>query len=120
MANLTKRGIAYNLKETPYMFISEDETYTYYFSSSLHLEKFIERRKTNRDIVNYSLSKRFGFKIECDLIADIVTYSSIETRGFFIRKKIFSFIDNRGRTEKRHSFKFYEKKEDIVLSFKEI
>lgn len=54
------------------------------FSSQPHLDKFESRLKTNRDTINYSLTKRFGFSVDVSTLADVVLYKKIETRGFLI------------------------------------
>lgn len=82
---MTRNGIVYKLELSPYT-ITIDET-TFYFSSKNHLEKFTEKLTENRELIGYSLSKRFGFNINIELLADIVLYSKVETRGFLIIHK---------------------------------
>lgn len=77
-----KTRIYYQLAKSPFYFTNY--TATFFFSSELHLKKFIARYVQNRDIISYSLSKRFNLKINADAISDIVLYRKIETRGFFI------------------------------------
>ena len=49
----------------------------------------------NRKKVNESLSKRFGFTIECNKLADIKAYSKREKRGFLILgKEEFDCLSN--------------------------
>lgn len=83
---LSRRNICYNLEKTPYKLdISYgDQVITYYFSSKLYKQKFEERREDHRFTIEESLTKRFGFTIKSDMIADIRLYSSIEKRGFLI------------------------------------
>lgn len=95
---MTRNGIVYKLELSPYTF-TIDET-TFCFSSKNHLEKFAEKLTENRELIGYSLSKRFGFNINIKLLADIVLYSKVETRGFLIIRK--------GET--------YLCKKDIILS----
>lgn len=116
---LTKGGVCYNLNITPFTFTTNDELYTFYFSSENHLNKFIERRKENQEIINYSLSKRFGFKIKCKIIGDIFTYSSIETRGFLI-KKVITVIPNDYKLKAHKEEIFYTNKKDLEMEFEEI
>lgn len=78
----TKNGIIYDLEKSDYK-VNVDGI-TYVFSSLLHLNKFISKYETNRDIINYSLSKRFNYNINVSLIADLVLYRKIETRGFLV------------------------------------
>lgn len=79
---LTKKGVAYNLKLSPYVVNVNDSAY--YFSSKNHKEKFIELITENRNKVNKSLSNRFGFEVYVPNIADMKLYISIETRGFYV------------------------------------
>ena len=57
---------------------------TFVFSSKLHLDKFKKKLKENRDIINYSLMKRFNYYLDVSQLADVVLYRKIETRGFLI------------------------------------
>ena len=84
---LTKRGIAYNLKLSPYkkkINYGGNRCLTYVFSSTNYLKKFEGMLEDNRININNSLSKRFGFTIMNDLLCDIKLYSTIEKRGFLI------------------------------------
>ena len=38
----------------------------------------------NRDILNYSLTRRFNIHVDIKELADVVLYRKIETRGFLI------------------------------------
>ena len=86
MANLTKDGICYNLKETPYTHVINygDEQINYHFSSMIYKLKFISKQKDNREKINLSLTNRFGFEIKNNLLCDLKLYSQIEKRGFLI------------------------------------
>ena len=86
MANLTKDGICYNLKETPYIHAINygGEQITYHFSSMVYKLKFINKKKDNREKINLSLTNRFGFEIKNNLLCDLKLYSQIEKRGFLI------------------------------------
>lgn len=86
MANLTKDGICYNLKETPYTHVINygDEQIIYHFSSMVYKVKFINKKKDNREKINLSLTNRFGFEIKNNLLCDLKLYSQIEKRGFLI------------------------------------
>ena len=93
---LTFRGIAYDFNISPYRleidYFSnpinitrvDGNNITYVFSSEYYRKKFTERLQENRVKISNSLSNRFGFKIECDLLADLKLYISIEKRGFLI------------------------------------
>jgi YHS domain-containing protein len=79
---ITKNGVYYDLTKSTYTY--KDGGLTYVFSSKLHLDKFKKKLKENRDIINYSLSKRFNVNVKVSQLADIVLYKKIETRGFLI------------------------------------
>lgn len=80
---ISKRGICYDLQKTP--FTSTQNGLTYCFSSQLHLDKFESRLKENREVINYSLTKRFNVCVDVSTLADVVLYKKIETRGFLIQ-----------------------------------
>lgn len=89
--NLTKRGIAYNLKLSPYkvqleyVASSRDvNSITFVFSSEFYRQKFSEELQNNRAKIQESLSKRFGYEVKQEMLCDIVLYSKIEKRGFLI------------------------------------
>lgn len=94
MTRLTRRGVAYDLNisphrlEVPY----EHETVVYVFSSALYKKKFYEQFLDNREVLGASLSKRFGFKVENDLLYDLKLYTTIEKRGFLILKDGVKFL----------------------------
>lgn len=97
--NLTRNGIAYDLGKSPYkrlILYSPGRCVAFYFSSSLYLTKFDAKLKENREEINGSLSKRFGFDIKNDLLCDIKLYSRIEKRGFLIgyRKERYTCLDS--------------------------
>lgn len=77
---LTKNGICYDLKESPY-FCSVG-FYMFFFSSPAHLNKFKEGLEANREWLNDSMKRRFKFEMQMDLLADFSLYRKIETRGF--------------------------------------
>lgn len=82
MKDMTRAGVCYNFPKSPYKVTVNGLTFV--FSSQLHVEKFKDNLKENRDIINYSLSKRFGFTVDVDIVADVVLYKKIEKRGFLI------------------------------------
>jgi hypothetical protein len=79
---ITRNGVCYDLNISSYR--HKVGGLTYVFSSQLHLEKFKSKLKENRDIINYSLTKRFNYSVDVSQLADIVLYRKIETRGFLI------------------------------------
>lgn len=87
---LTRNGIAYNFKESPYRVTidyPEGDSIVFVFSSELYVNKFKRKIEDNRQKINFSLSNRFGFLIENNKIADLKLYSMTETRGFLILGK---------------------------------
>lgn len=87
---LTRNGIAYNLKLSPYevkIKYDKDTYIKYKFSSNLYKENFENKLKDNRVNISTSLSKRFGFIIINEKLCDLKLYSSIEKRGFLIETK---------------------------------
>lgn len=84
--NLTRRGICYNLKKSPYTHTVkyEDVEVVFAFSSEIYIPKFEERQQVNRDKINTSLGNRFGIVYQNDLLSDITLYSKIESRGFYL------------------------------------
>lgn len=84
--NLTRNGVAYDLKTSPYKVTLnyKNNNLEYVFSSQLNKERFINKLKDNRMKINESLSKRFGITIEDDMLCDIKLYSATEKRGFLI------------------------------------
>lgn len=83
---LTRRNVAYNLKESPHRLEVpyDQQILIYVFSSEFYKTNFYNRFLDNREAISESLSKRFGFQIENDLLADLKLYTSIEKRGFLI------------------------------------
>lgn len=80
---MTRNGIVYDLINSPYYYSIGG--ITYFFSSLIHRNKFIRQLKTNREIINDKLSKRWGFNLSFNTLSDINLYTKIETRGFLIR-----------------------------------
>ena len=84
--NLTRNGIAKDLKTSPYMFteVVDEGVITFYFSSRLHLNNFCEKRNENYTMIYNYIYKRFKFKVDCRMLADCNLYQKIETRRFYI------------------------------------
>lgn len=82
MSNLSPNGVAYNLRSSP--FISVRNEIIFYFSSIKHKEKFDLNARIKEEWMNDSFFRRFHFKIESDIIADLQLYEKIEKRGFLI------------------------------------
>lgn len=85
---LTRSNIAYNLEESPHRLeVPYDSgAITYVFSSELYRRNFYDRFLENREKISESLSRRFGFQVNNDVLCDIRLYSSIEKRGFLLIK----------------------------------
>lgn len=87
---LTRSGVAYDLDISPHHLevnYSEVHGLTFVFSSELYKSIFKRKQEENRKKINESLSKRFGFDISNDRLADIKLYSMTEKRGFLIKGK---------------------------------
>lgn len=86
---LTRSGVAYNLKISPHKKVIDygenGGILEFYFSSQLLLGIFEKKLEGNRERINKSLSKRFGFNIENNVLSDIQLYSATEKRGFLIK-----------------------------------
>lgn len=84
---LTRNGIAYDLTKSPYQVVvtyGKDDSIIYTFSSEYYKQNFMKKLEDNRELINNSLSKRFGFRIVNNKIGDLKLYKSIEKRGFLI------------------------------------
>ena len=79
---ISRNGVYYDLQLSNFRF--KNGNLIFVFSSQLHLNNFKKKYKENRDIINYSLSKRFKCKVDVSQLADVVLYRKIETRGFLI------------------------------------
>lgn len=79
---MTRDNICYNLKVSPYKFTILN--ITYFFTSEMHLQKFKDKIKENRKIINISLTKRFNINITFNVLSDVMLYKKIETRGFLL------------------------------------
>lgn len=91
--SMTRNGIVYELIKSPYIITLNG--LTFYFSSKNHLEKFSELYMENREVLRYSLYKRFKIYMKLNNLYDIVLYKKIETRGFLIQteKEIFTCLE---------------------------
>ena len=79
---ITRNGVCYDLNKSEYR--HTEGNLTFVFSSQLHLDKFKTKLEENRDILNYSLTRRFNMIVDISELADVVLYRKIETRGFLI------------------------------------
>ena len=83
MANLTKHGVCYNLKESPFFFSYRGMVF--FFSSRAHMHKFMDNVTSREHWLNDSLSRRFKCTVDLPILADIQLYATVETRGFYIQ-----------------------------------
>lgn len=75
-------GRKVNLSFTDENFTFETEYgYKFYFSSMLHTVNYSIRYRNRRKEVAYQLNKVYKLEIDPILIADLLTYQTIETRG---------------------------------------
>jgi len=79
---LTRNGICYHLPDSPYT--AKVNGFTFYFSSSLYLEKFLNQLEENRVGINASLSCRFNINVNFKSFCDFLLYMKIEKRGFYV------------------------------------
>lgn len=83
---MTRNGIEYNLRKSPYHVSVNygDQTYTYFFSSNSYRVKFIERKEQYNDELKSLFFRKFNLDLELELLGDLYCYISIEKRGFLI------------------------------------
>lgn len=87
MSKLTRSGVAYDLTVSPHkteVVYSAGDRLEFVFSSELYRDIFERKIEDNREYVNKSLTKRFGYEIEVNKLADIKLYIATEKRGFLI------------------------------------
>ena len=86
---LTRANIAYNLEESPHRLEVPYDGFSllYVFSSNLYKQNFYDRFLDNREKITGSLTKRFGFTVQNDVLCDLRLYSTIEKRGFLVMKE---------------------------------
>lgn len=79
---MTRRGIEYNLTVSPYK--SYFKTLTFYFSSQIYRNKFESQIDDFRKRMEHQFEDKYGMKIKVPFLAELVLYSQIEKRGFYI------------------------------------
>ena len=90
MSNLTRSGVAYDLKVSPHIsevIYDDSDSIKFVFSSEFYMNKFLEKLENHRNEVNHKLSKRYGFTLINNKLADIKLYEKVEKRGFLILGK---------------------------------
>ncbi len=94
--HVTRYGVAHNLELSPYQHKIKynDEELEFVFSSEQYKQIFLRKLEENRTKINDSLSKRFGFTIINNKLADLKLYSMTEKRGFLIKgKEEYKWLD---------------------------
>ena len=89
MAKLSRSNIAYDLTISPHdLTVRYNGKFDlrYVFSSELYRDKFNEKKAEHREKINQSLTNRFGYQINADVLADLKLYATIEKRGFLLYK----------------------------------
>lgn len=89
MSKLTRSNVAYDLNISPHKYridYGNGNEVTFVFSSNLYLQKFNEGKNAHREKINGALSKRYGFRIQNNMLCDLKFYTLIEKRGFLIYK----------------------------------
>lgn len=86
MVKLTRNGVCYDLRNTPYTHTVQYHDYkiVFHFSSELNRKRFEERILDNRQTINNSLTNRFNLTIKLNKLSDIDLYTKVEKRGFYI------------------------------------
>lgn len=86
MVKLTRNGVCYDLRNTPYIHTVQYEDYkiVFHFSSELNRKRFEERILDNRVTINTSLTNRFNMAVKLNKLADVDLYNKVEKRGFYI------------------------------------
>lgn len=79
---VSKYGVAYDMRTTPYTFMWRGMEY--HFSTEAHLNKFRENVVKREEWLDDSLSRRFRCSVHLPILADIQLYTKVETRGFRI------------------------------------
>lgn len=79
---MTRNNIIYDLRLS--MFKYKLNNIEYVFSSQLHRDKFIARYEDNRKKLSHKLTEKYSFNISHDIMADLLLYEKVETRGFLI------------------------------------
>lgn len=78
----TVNGVYYDVPRSPLCTVRNG--YRYYFSSQTHLDKFLLKAPVKEEWLNDSMTRRFKFEFELDVVADMQLYMQIETRGFYV------------------------------------
>lgn len=81
----TRGGIYLNLLESEYIYYDNSQrNITYYFSSKFYMESFFKKREEYREKLESYIYYRSKLRIDAHTCSDIVCYSEIEKRGFYV------------------------------------
>nr|DAW98647.1 MAG TPA: transcriptional regulator [Caudoviricetes sp.] len=81
----TRGGIYLNLLESEYIYNDNSQrNITYYFSSKFYMESFLKKREEYREKLESYIYYRSKLRIDAHTCSDIVCYSDIEKRGFYV------------------------------------
>ena len=91
---LTRANIAYNLEESPHRLEVPYDGFSlwFVFSSNLYKQNFYDRFLDNREKITESLTRRFGARVQNDVLCDLKLYTTIEKRGFLVMKEEVKFL----------------------------
>lgn len=81
----TRGGVYLNLLESEYIYHDNSQrNITYYFSSKFYMESFLKKREEYREKLELYIYYRSKLCIDAHTCSDIVCYSDIEKRGFYV------------------------------------
>lgn len=81
----TRGGVYLNLLESEYIYHDNSQrNITYYFSSKFYMESFLKKREEYREKLELYIYYRSKLRIDAHTSSDIVCYSDIEKRGFYV------------------------------------
>lgn len=83
---MTRRGVYYDLKESPYVFpiFENNHNALFVFSSKNNLERFSNRQEDYLSLETNKLKSFYKTNFQGDIFLLIRLYKSIEKRGFLI------------------------------------
>jgi hypothetical protein len=81
---ITRNGIYYDLSQSPYKIRISDTRLQFIFSSDLHMLKFKDKIMENRMETNARLTARYHIPVNFPVLADLILYQRIETRGYLV------------------------------------
>lgn len=82
MAEVTRGGVCYDLKESP--FFTNRWGFRFFFSSKSHKDKFDSQVLKKELWLKDSMERRFHTEFDVSLLACVHFYRQVETRGFCV------------------------------------